>query len=461
MLLTLTTTHQPATDLGYLLYKNPARAQSFPLSFGAAQVFWPEASEDRATAALFVEVDPIALSRGSARDDKRPLEPYVNDRPYAASSFLSVAIGEVFGSALSGSCRDRPDLAAQAIPLAVHVPTLPCRGGEGLLRGLFEPLGYTVSAARIPLDPAFPEGSVYFDVRISATLRLTDLLAHLTVLIPVLDDDKHYWVGDDEVEKLLRRGGDWLPNHPQRELITRRYLKHRGNLTRAAMAVLNPEESADDAEKDAIIDANPEEPLSLNLERIQRVHQLLRDSGARRVLDLGCGDGKLLRRLFDDKQFEAVVGVDVSMQSLQIAERRLHLSQVPEAKKARLKLLHGSLVYRDRRLEGYDAAACVEVVEHLDPWRLDAFARALFGCARPALVVITTPNREFNARYPSLKPDALRHADHRFEWSRAEFTAWANAVAKTHSYTVDFQPIGEVDPALGPSTQMGVFHRCG
>lgn len=462
MLLTLSTTLNPATDLGYLLYKNPARAQSFELSFGQAQVFWPEASAERATVALMVEVDPIALSRSSARDDKRPLQPYVNDRPYAASSFLSVAIGEVFGSALSGNSRERPALVDQAIPLRVDLPTLPCHGGEALLRALFEPLGYTVSATRLPLDEVYAEwgGSSLYAVTLEATLRLAELLAHLTVLIPVLDDEKHYWVGEDEVEKLLRRGGDWLPGHPQRELITRRYLKHRGELTRAAMEVLSPEESADDAEKSAEIEASPEEPLSLNVERIQRVHQLLRESGAKRVLDLGCGEGKLLKRLFEDKHFDEVVGVEVSMHSLNIAERRLHLKQAPDAKKARLKLLHGSLVYRDRRLEGYDAAACVEVVEHLDPWRLRAFAGALFGSAKPGLVLLTTPNSEFNARYPSLPAGRFRHPDHRFEWTRAEFRAWAEAVAKEHGYTVSFQPIGEEDPELGPSTQMGVFQRC-
>src|SRR5262245_1107419 len=389
MLLTVTTTHRPATDLGYLLHKNPARGQSFDLSFGRAHVFYPEAAEDRCTAALLLDVDPVGLvrDRRGPAGEGQALEQYVNDRPYVASSFLSVAIAQVFGSALAGRSKERPELAEAPLPFRARLAVLPCRGGEPFLRRLFEPLGYAVTAACHPLDETFPDWgeSSYFAVELEGRVRLRDLLAHLYVLIPVLDDDKHYWVEQAEVEKLLRHGEGWLAAHPEREPIARRYLKHQSRLARAALARLAEE---DDPDPDASAAARAgeeealEERISLNEQRLGAVTAALRGGGARRVLDLGCGEGKLLRELLKDRQFEEVVGVDVSCRALEIARDRLHLGRLPGRQRQRVQLLQGSLNYRDRRLAGFDAAAVVEVVEHLDPPRLSAFERVLFKFAR-------------------------------------------------------------------------------
>ena len=173
MLLTLTTTHTPATDLGYLLYKNPARPQSFELAFGTAHVFYPEASPERCTAALMLDIDPVGLvrNRRGPSGEGFSLEQYVNDRPYVASSLLSVAIAQVFGSALSGNSRERPELVNVPIPLTARLSVLPCRGGETLLRKLFEPLGYAVQATHHALDEQFPEWGEgpYFTVELSQT----------------------------------------------------------------------------------------------------------------------------------------------------------------------------------------------------------------------------------------------------------------------------------------------------
>jgi 3' terminal RNA ribose 2'-O-methyltransferase Hen1 len=459
MLLTITTTHQPATDLGFLLYKNPARVQSFELSFGHAHVFYPEATAARTTAALLLDVDPVGLVRGSSAG---PDTQYVNDRPYVASSFLSVAIAQVFGSALAGKSKERPDLAESAMPLEARIAVLPSRGGEELLRRLFEPLRYDVTAERHPLDPSFPGwgDSRYYTVILRTTSRLVDLLRHLYVLVPVLDDAKHYWVGDDEVEKLLRQGEGWLGAHPERELIARRYLRHRSSLTRTALAKLVSEEEPD---PDAAAEANDaqeqqsEERIGLNQQRLGAVAAALRASGATRVVDVGCGEGRLLRMLLEDRQFNELVGMDVSIRSLEIARDRLRLEALPTKQQERIRLIHGSLMYRDERLAGFDAAAVVEVIEHLDPPRLRAFERVLFEFARPGTVVLTTPNRDYNALWETLPAGAFRHKDHRFEWSRAEFEGWADAVAERFGYTVRFLPIGPEDPARGAPTQMGVF----
>jgi 3' terminal RNA ribose 2'-O-methyltransferase Hen1 len=362
MLLTITTTHQPATDLGYLLAKNPARVQSFALSFGQAHVFYPEARPERCTAALVLDVDPVALVRGrhGAAGEGGALDHYVNDRPYAASSFLSVAIAEVFRTALGGRSKERPDLVGTALPLSARVAALPCRGGgEALVRALFSPLGYSVATEGSPLDSQFPAWgeSPYRTLRLAATVRLQDLLSHLYVLVPVLDAAKHYWVGDDEVDKLLRHGDGWLAAHPARDLIVRRYLRDQRRLTRAALARLVEEEGADpDAEADehASEEVRVEAPLSLHEQRLAAVMEALRAGGARRVLDLGCGEGRLLRLLLAEPRFTEIVGLDVAYRALEAARDRLRLDMLPPAQKDRMRLLHGSLTYRDRRLEGYD-----------------------------------------------------------------------------------------------------------
>ncbi|NLF25176.1 MAG: 3' terminal RNA ribose 2'-O-methyltransferase Hen1, partial [Deltaproteobacteria bacterium] len=384
-----------------------------------------------------------------------------NDRPYAASSFLSVAISRVFGSAISGKSSERPELAKTAIPLEATISVLPCRGGENFLRRLFEPLGYEVSTIRHALDPKFAEWgeSPYFTVTLKRTAPLYELLTHLYVLIPVLDDEKHYWVGTDEVDKLIKKGVGWLETHPEKEIITLRYLKHRRSLARIALAGLLGEEELEQEEPEATGEDAIEEKLSLNEQRLKTVHSLLREMGAKRIIDLGCGEGKLLRHLLRDKHIEMVTGLDVSIQALERAKDRLQIENLRPKDQARIQLLHGSLMYRDKRLEGFDAATVVEVIEHLDQPRLAAFERVLFEFARPTIIVLTTPNREYNVKFENLPTGKFRHKDHRFEWTRGEFQAWAKSIAEKYGYIVEFKSLGEEDEKLGAPTQIGVFTR--
>lgn len=463
MLLTISTTAVPATDLGFLLHKHPARVHEASLSFGKAHVFYPEASSERCTAALLLEVDPVGLVRGRG-DSEGALDAYVNDRPYVASSFMSVAIAQVLTSALAGRCRDRPELAGRPLPLVARLAVIRCRGGQELLRKLFEPLGYQLTVEHHPLDVAFPSWGQgpYFTVELRAERPLAELLAHLYVLIPVLDDDKHYFVGQDELEKLLRRGEGWLASHPERDQITHRYLKHLHSLTRQAIGRLVQDEG-DDSDAVEVVHADEEaaveQRISLADERVGAVLAALKASGARSVLDLGCGEGRFLRALLADTSFEKIVGVDVAHQALRRASERLRLEELPARRRERIALLHGALTYRDKRLTGFDAAAIIEVIEHLDPARLRAFARAVFEGARPGTVVITTPNVEYNVHFAGLPAGRFRHRDHRFEWTRAEFAGWAAEQAARFQYTVRFLPVGPNDPVTGSPTQMGVFHR--
>lgn len=464
MLLTISTTHEPATNLGFLLHKNPQRQQSAELSFGTAHVFYPEASSSRCTVAVLVEVDSVDLvrNRKGPVGGESSLGQYVNDRPYAASSHLAAAINKLFATALSGRCKEKPELVEVAVPFEVWLPALPVRGDANLLERLFEPLGYEVSSKSIVLDPAFPEwgNSRYCDVRLSTTTRLRDLLEQLLVLIPVLDDTKHYWVGTDEVDRLLRRGGEWFAHHPERELIAKRYLRHDRALTSQALERLlgvsdiEEIEGANDNAEEAV-----ERNLSLNDHRIASVVEVIRNSGARKVLELGCGSAKVVQALLADTHAEKVVSVDVSYRSLEAGARRLHFDTMTPRQRERVDLWHGSLTYRDRRIEGFDAAVVVEVIEHLGPSRLESFERVVFEYAMPRTVVVTTPNVEYNVRFEGLESGAMRHQDHRFEWTREEFSLWATGVAERRGYKVVFSGIGPDDPIVGSPTQMAVFER--
>ncbi len=468
MLLTITTTHVPASDLGYLLHKHPERVQSLDESVGTAHVFYPEATAQRCTAALLLEVDPVRLVRGRAGKGAEgfTLGQYVNDRPYAASSLLAIALKSAFRTALAGRCDARPELAAGPLPLEIRVPALPCRGGESLLRRVFEPLGWEVTASTAPLDPTIPEWgeSRYLDVRLTGELRLADALNHLYVLLPVLDDAKHYWVSGDEIDKLIRAGGGWLATHPEKALITRRFLTHQRELTRTALARLADIDDVDAAEIDNAVPETsgfdePDPPLPLHEQRRGPVMAAVRRSGARRVGDLGCGEGILVRDLLAELSIEQVVAVDVSARALQIAARKLRLERMSESQRARLQIFQSALTYRDDRLAGLDAAVLMEVIEHVDPPRLAALERAVFGLAKPGTVIVTTPNVEHNVRFEGLAEGARRHRDHRFEWTRAQFRAWAEQVCSRYAYTAQFVPVGPDDAEVGPPTQMAVFSQ--
>ncbi|MEU9997805.1 3' terminal RNA ribose 2'-O-methyltransferase Hen1 [Streptomyces sp. NPDC050848] len=482
MFLTISTTgtpERPATDLGFLLHKHPDNAQTFSTSHGTAHVLYPEATAERCTAALLLEIDPVGLvrrgkgkGRGGAPDSA--LAQYVNDRPYAASSLLAVALATVFKSALHGACKAMPERAAVPLPLRVEVPALPARGGADLVRKLFAPLGWdTVEAEPVELDTAFPEwgDSRYVRLVLEGELRLADALNQLYVLLPVLDDAKHYWVSPDEVDKLLRAGDGWLADHPEQQLITSRYLSRRWGLTRDAMERLelarlaeadgldveDVDNAVDETTTELFGEEGDEKPVPLAVQRRDAILAALRAADATRVLDLGCGQGQLVQALLKDVRFTDIVGVDVSVRALTVAGRRLRLERLGERQAGRVKLIQGSLAYTDKRLTGYDAAVLSEVIEHLDLPRLPALEYAVFGSARPRTVLVTTPNVEYNVRWESLPAGHVRHSDHRFEWNREEFRAWAGRVAEQYGYGVEFTPVGPDDPEVGPPTQMAVF----
>ena len=465
MLLTLTYKGENATDLGFLLFKNPSRPQIFELSYGKAYVFYPEAEADVCTAALLLDIDPIDLARGKAGSKDGGLFDYVSDRPYVSSSFMSSALSRVFGTAMSGRCDQRPELAAQPLDLTATLTNLPCKSDTAMLARVFEPLGYAVSFETAVLDEQYPQwgDARYVDLTISGKVRLQDLLRHLFVLIPVFDRAKHYWIGPDEIDKLLRHGEGWLERHPEQRFITERYMGGKRGLARRAVEAMALDRMDDGQEGVAPIDEAEEpvpKPPSLNTRRLTAVVEAVRAHGASSVIDMGCGEGNLLSLLLKERGISRIAGMDVSYLALERAAQKLKIDRMGDAKRERITLFQSSLTYKDDRFSGFDAACVVEVIEHLDENRLSAFEQVLFGEAKPKTVVLTTPNVEYNENYAALSADALRHGDHRFEWSRAQFEGWAEGVARRYGYTVKLSQIGDADESLGAPTQMGVFTVC-
>lgn len=430
MLLTVTanaTTDFPDTsDIGYLLHKHPDRVQSWNLPMGATTVLYPEVSAECTTVAVLADAD--------------------------AASGLAVALSRLFKQTLAGVCTGKPELVSAALDLTMSMPAAPSRGGTDLADRLFGPLGWTVDATPIALDPTQPEwgDSEYVDLVLTGTFTLSAALRHLYVLLPVLDDAKHYWVGEDEADKLVRAAGDWLGDHPESALIASRYLAHRRELVASALDRLVPDAPQDDVA--------PRDP-TLAEQRVRAVLAALTGFGAKSVIDLGCGEGRLLRELFADNSFDRILGADVSDRALVKAHRRLRLDDMADRQRTRIELVQSSATYRDVRLQGFDAMVLMEVIEHVDLDRLPALVRSVFGEARPRTVLVTTPNSEYNVLYPGLEPGTFRHVDHRFEFTRTEFEQWASSVADGHAYSVRFDRIGPVDDVHGTPTQMAVFTR--
>lgn len=467
MLLTITYNGDNATDLGYLLFKNPHRPQEFKLNYGKAYVFFPEINDTKCTAALLLDIDPLDLARGKVGSKDGGLFDYVNDRPYVSSSFLATSIVRVFGTAMTGRCDERPELAETPLNLTAEINNLPCRGNTSMLNRVFEPLGYEVSYEESILDEMYPEWGKnrYVNLKLTGNLKLQLLLKHLYVLIPVFDNQKHYWIGKDEMDKLLRHGEEWLAEHPEKDFIVRRYLGGRGMLARKALAELALD-SMDDGHSGDVLKEESEEvndiqqTPNLNTRRLKKVMEAVKNSGASSVIDMGCGEGRLLSLLLKETSIQKIAGMDVSWSALERASQKLYLDRMTETQRNRIDLFQSSILYKDERFSEYEAACIVEVIEHLDKNRLSFFEQVVFGEAKPKTVILTTPNVEYNKNYPLLQEGTMRHGDHRFEWSREEFETWSDHICNDFDYEVKIYEIGDEDEELGTPTQMGVFTKC-
>jgi 3' terminal RNA ribose 2'-O-methyltransferase Hen1 len=465
MLITLTCHCPNAPEIGYLLAKNPSSIFQREFSAGTVSVFYPDVAEDHICVALLTEIDPVALVRGPAAGQS--LDQYVNDRPYVSTSLTSVALRTAFSSALSGRSQ-RPDRADEHLRWEIELPAVACDGGEDLIARMFTPIGYSVSAWRLPLDSQFPSwgGSNVFSVHLEGSQTVRNVLSHLYVLMPVLDNSKHYYVEHSEIDKLLHHGGAWLALHPERELIARRYLRYKRPLVTsllrrlAALEDAVTDEDTDDSTNPQMGTESPspvEPARRLHEQRLQAALAAVREVSAASLLDLGCGEGKLLEMALKERKLTRILGMDVSSQALARARTRLHWDTMPPAQRNRIDIVLGSLLYRDNRLGGFDVATLIEVIEHLDPARLEAIERVVFEHARPHRVIVTTPNHEYNVHWEQLGGERMRHTDHRFEWTRAECTMWAERVATAHGYRFTQHGVGPEEPSIGAPTEMMIF----
>ena len=463
MLINISTTHSPATDLGYLLHKHPDKFQTIELAVGKAHIFYPEKSPEKTTISVLLDIDSIDMVRGAkdASSEGFALGHYVNDRPYVASSFMSVALLKAFSTAMNGKCKDKPELVNTKLPFEVTIAVISApKGGEDLIRKCFEPLGYNVELIPHALDPKFPlwGNSNYFTLKLNHTITTKELLSHLYVLIPTLDNNKHYFVGENEIEKLLQKGEGWLNEHPEKQKIINRYLINLNSYSRKALERLSEDDKLNKSDDDVAEGTERQKRKeTLHEIRIKVVADKLVASGAESVLDLGCGEGKLIRQLLTQKQFKQIVGMDVSYSELIKAKERMHFEEMAPKQKERVQLFQGSLTYKDQRLNGFDAAAVVEVIEHLDLNRLRAFERVLFEFAKPRTIVLTTPNQEYNSTWDKLGAGDMRHNDHRFEWTRKEFNDWCQSMANTYNYRIEILPIGDEVENIGAPSQMAIF----
>lgn len=487
LILTITYEGQNTQDLGYLLYKNPYRAQSFDLPTGKAHVVYPEISDERTTAALILDLDPLILSKGKPGTGEAGLFDYVNDRPYVSSSFMSGAIKKVFATAMTGRCVQRQELADARIDLTVKLFMLPVRGEKDMINRFFAPLGYTVSFETFPIDEDFPEWgeSPYVNLCLKGRVRLADLLNQIYILIPVFDLQRHYYAGEDEIENVIRHGNNWLSTHPERDYILKRYFNKSRNYAKEAISRLDSiysdsekpfieeiglKSSAEDIEK-STENTNGETTPSeirqysgepLDKIRIQTVCNTVISCEAKTVIDIGCGEGKLLALLAKEPQIQKIAGVDVSVSALKKARLRLENLLFSDSQRQKVTLFQGSLMYRDKRYKGYDALCLVEVLEHIDPKKLPVLEKNIFGYTSPNIAVITTPNRAYNVNYDYLT-GAFRHKDHRFEWDEKEYRAWCEKICEEYGYGFELSGIGRdieiVNAASLCPTMMAVFRK--
>jgi 3'' terminal RNA ribose 2''-O-methyltransferase Hen1 len=444
--LSIATTRPKAADLGFILYKHPDRVFRSDSSRNKnlkAVGFYPEAGDERCEFVLLVEVDPVERVRGLAWNGG--IAQYVEPLPFLASSYMSQAISLCLRSAMNGivSSKDPSEdarLRAMAVehwPLEIKVS--PIRTSPALIERMFQPLGWEVTIDSMPLDvPGVERDNALHTVTLKGSSTVQDALTQLYVLLPALDPVRHYFYDEAEVAKLLEKSRNWLETHPARNLIVGRYLSKSRELREAAMSQF---EEAVEAPQEAAIE------VSAHSARHMRIAEAVSAMGDVRIVDLGCGEGKLLSRLaFLPGKIE-IVGVEPSLRDLEKARKNLSRNPARQMD-PRVKLRHGSIAYADDSLRNFDVAILSEVIEHIDPERLDHAERCVFGFMKPEVVIVTTPNAGFNTVF-GLSDGEFRHRDHRFEWSVDEATDWCRRVAATYGYEFEIDGAGGYDENVG------------
>lgn len=450
MFLSISVPGPDATDLGFVLQKHPESVFRSEVSFGRVTGFYPRADADGCEFALVVEVDHVERVRGVSWDAGSA--GYIDPHPYAASSYLATAIPAALRSALNGKPARGPDeaaaarmagLAARDWDLAVRVCPVPA--SERAVAELFGPVGFEVETKA--LRSGHPMASPMLDVVLRGKMPVSRALSALYVLLPVTDGKKHYFYTEQEAEKLLSKGEGWLAVHPRREAIVQRYLGRSRQIAAAASERLGNAPKAGEVQPEKV----PGPWSGSHALRHEAILRILGERGSRRIVDLGCSEGSLLEMICSMPLVEEAVGVDPSLSDLERAGKRCG----PKG-----RVLQGSAIYVDSRLRGFDTVVMCEMIEHVDPSRVELVERAVFGTMRPDTVILTTPNRSFNEAF-GLPPGSFRHQDHRFEWTSTECSGWARRVAAQFGYSVEVTGVGGDHPEHGSISTLCVFTKDG
>ena len=447
MLLTIACNGPDATDLSWLLHKRPDRFQKFDLGYGNAFIFFPEYARDRCTACLLLEIRSDSLNElCKAKDGEFQ---YVNSRQYLSSSLLSAAIGRAFSSALKGVCQDKPSLVDKSYDIEIRISSFSCRINPDFIERILAPLGYGIEWEELQKEEDYLDGGFsYGDLHLRIHATLQNVLSHLYILFPVFDRQTHVWLGETQLQKFIRHSQKWLGEHPEKRLIINEYFGPAADLRYRMLELFGALRNQDD---------NPQY-ASLNYARQSAIDGVLAASGAKSVIDLGCGNASLLSYLHEKDTYEKLAGMDVSAKNIESARKKLGSSFLHT--RATPDLFIGSLTYSDKRIFGYDAAILSEVIEHFETERMDSIMRIILSEARPKLFVMTTPNKTYNHEFPFLEPGAFRHPDHRHEFDKNEFSEFCERYASMFDYDFEMSHIGEELSEVGAPTLMGIFKKC-
>ncbi|WP_310831561.1 3' terminal RNA ribose 2'-O-methyltransferase Hen1 [Paenibacillus pedocola] len=460
--------------LSHLLAKNPNNLYDRTEKEARVRIVFTVSSEEETEAVIYVTPDPIELVKGdsSAHND---ITQYINDREFVTSSLFCSYIRPALGTALNGKPKEaympwvgKPlKLELTFGPVASNLP-------DRTLEELFTALGYEVQLERGDAEYSFAlktRSSARY-IKLAGEQTLQTALQQLFVLIPALDDYKHYYISDDEVDKIRRYGAGWLEEHPQRSLILKRTLRFAGAIKQyEAMAAKEKRSTAEnsvDSEdvpaavtvsgESAVTEMQEEPKIRLNDLRYAAIAAAVEELYAKAtIVDFGSGEGKLSAKLSSVPGVREIKAVEPSAASqLRAMDRFAKLADkpgiiVPDP-------VTGSLFYFDESLRGKDVMILCEVIEHIDEYRLARVMENIFAEYAPKTLIVTTPNKDYNAVY-EMEQEELRHGDHRFEWGRKAFSVWCARWTETFDYTAELTGIGEGSVEFGYPTQMAIFTK--
>lgn len=445
MQLTIQASGDNVKAISYLLSKNPDNLYERNHKGHLVRLFYSKFTEEEVEVTIFVTPDPIELLQN--RSNSYDITHYINDREFAVSSIFTSFVRSALGTALNGQPKEEYlKWVSYRFPFKFQFGPVASTFSDLQIKDLFEPIGYEVSISRPEIDYAIDlkEKSSARMITLSANQTLQDALRHLFVLIPVIDDYKHYFIDEKEIEKLQRYGEGWLEEHPKRDSIYRQALRFKEIYSQVERPS-SQEQTDEEAKKVRLND--------LRYGKIVEKAEIMRPKS---IVDFGSGEGKLSLRLGFLEGVKEILAVEPSeIENLKAKRRFEKVKDQPNFVEP--ETLWGSLFYFDERLKGKDLIILCEVIEHIDEYRLPKAMDMILHQYTPESLIITTPNKEYNVVYDM--EENYRHSDHRFEWTRQEFREWCHARNHQNLYELEFLGIGQEHLSQGFPTQMCVFKR--